>query len=678
MHSQPVEVESQKLNALEGEVQEAFREASTYRNQCGATPSLQRGFLRKQLENTDSGVSELGALNVYSCNDEDEKDCAPESCEPPLIDACSIEEFCQADASLSPFAGIANLLTTVKKYEFTALVENAYASIGNKPFKFKSTRSAEPSEDEKKDAAKEFFPFIENFLDENQVRVHEIPEAFDLSTISEVVESLASDAKNKADKRLQASVDKEEAIMERTFRRSNFMEEYQEAIVDTADYPIGVMWCDDIAMKKDHHVVAGVLKMKYEIQCDAKRIDPCYFWATKDHRRNSAGCAVFKLERYTSGDLHRWKESLVESQHLKNNIDKIIDTHADGFIQHETSLFSDHISPLQPKGKYDVLVGRGHFKRDGVKALGIDIPDEYEHEAYLPVEVYTIDHKLVRARVMPCIDEQLGVYFTRFRRSGSGIFGYSLHDFIYPFAKMYEGMIDSIDRNMGNSTSSIIQIDRGVVDNPDKYIKPSKDGGYELDLSEDWIVEFDSTDQFNPNFKGFPIHIDQLPSNLDKLLPIRDFIIRELEFFSGIPSILVNSNNISSALRTTKNFNAAFSASAKVVKALLRESERGILKKAIHFFFDTKAASGKMKDFLIDAEPEVLLSDTLAREFNDDQDLLQGTIALSQLGQGRISEDKIGALINRVGREVYDLNEDLIEGVSPLSTNTPSVATAQV
>jgi hypothetical protein len=679
MAATKIEVASERPNELEGEVLSAFRDASHFRNSCGAMAQLQQGFIRKELENQESGISDLAALNVYSCDDNDKADEECDNCEPPLVDACTIDEFCKNDESISPFTGTANLLATVKKYEYIALVENAYAAIGNKPFKFKTTRTASPSDDEKKEAAAEFFPFVEQYLEENQVRVHELPEAFDLTTIGEVVESLAKDAKARADNRMQASLEREEAVMERTFHRANFMEEYMEALRDTTDYPIGVVWADDVALKRENRVVGGVLKRRYEIQCDAERVDPCYFWATRDHKVNSLGCAFFRLKRYTSGDLRRLiDKGIVKNKTLKDNINHILETHPDGFIQHETSLFEDHANPLNPKGKYDVLVGRGYFSKSSLDQLDIEIPSDYSLETYIPCEVFTVDHKLIHARVMPIADENLGVYTTSFRRSGKSIFGYSLHNFVYPFAKLYEGMLDSIDRNMGNSTSSIIQIDRGVVDNPEKYITVGKDGSYELDLSEDWIVEFDSSDVYNPNFRGFPIHIDQLPSNLDKLLPIREFIIRELEFFSGIPSILVNSNNISSALRTTSNYNASFNASAKVVKALLREGERRILKPAIEFFFYTKAASGKMKDFLIEAEPEILLSDTLTREFNDDQALLEGVVTLSQLGQGRIPEDKIAALINKVGREVYNLNEDLIGGVSPLASSTQPTQVAAV
>ena len=155
-----------------------------------------------------------------------------------------------------------------------------------------------------------------------------------------------------------------------------------------------------------------------------------------------------------------------------------------------------------------------------------------------------------------------------------------------------------------------------------------------------------------------------------------DFIFRQLELITGIPSILVNADNISSALRTDSNFNAAFAASAKTIQALLRESENRILKPSIKYIFECKAASGDFKQFLIDAEPEILLSDTLNRESNDDRQLVQNLQTISQFSS-LIPPERISALINTVGREVLNLEEDLIPGVGPLNT-TPQPAPASI
>lgn len=681
MKVKTTKVNSENSDALNAEVNTLFRSANSHRNGCGVTCGLQKGFLRSQATDNEGGMTEFINLNVNNnpdcgCVAEKQESCA--KCEEDLIDACSSEDFCKTLKSVSPYSGLANLLTTVKKYEYIALIENAYAQIGNKPFKFKSCKDAQTNKEEKEEAAKDFYAFLQNFLEENEVRVHEIPEAFNLNTLSEVSETLEDSAQAQADERLRQSIITEENVMERIFKRSNFMSEYMEVLKDTTDYPIGILWADDKAIKKERVISGGKLKFNKTIQCDVKRVNPCYFWATEDHQLNKPGCAVFKLEQYSSGDLHQWiDKGITGSKKLTENVKEFIDDNEQGYRNESTALFSDHT--LLNKGLYDVLVTRGYFSKENVEEENVNIPDEYKYETFVPCEIYFTQHGVLRVRVLECPDEQLGVYTTVFRRNGQGIFGYSLHDFIHPFAKMYEAMVDGIDKNMANSTSSIIQIDRGVIDNPEKYLnKDEKTGDITLDFSEDWIVEFDSSDVFNPNFKGFPIHIDQLPNNLNTLLPLNDFIFREIERLSGIPSILVNSNNISSALRTTKNFNAAFTASAKVIKSLLREGEKRILKPAIQFMFDRKAMSGDMKNFLLDAEPEILLSDTLTREANDDQDLLIGAQTLAQLGGGLIPQERLSALINTVGREVYDLEEDLIPGVSPLATNTPSVAVGSV
>ena len=348
-------------------------------------------------------------------------------------------------------------------------------------------------------------------------------------------------------------------------------------------------------------------------------------------------------------------------------------------------MFSDHA--IINRGLYDVFVCRGWFEKSKVSGelkspsgeLKSTMPKEYDTEDYIPCEIHFTQGKLLKVRVLELVDEFLGVYTTTFRRNGSSIFGYSLHQFISPFTKLYASMIDAVDKNMANSTSAIIQMDRGVISDPEKYLTINKKTGEaELDFSKDWIVEFDSSDVFNPNFKGFPIHVTQLPSNLDKLLPLRDFIIRELELLSGIPSILISSNNISSALRTTDNFNAAFTASAKVIQALLRESEERILKPVVQYFFDAKARKGEMRQFLIDAEPEILLSDTLSRDHNESQVLLQGVQMMASIGGDMIPREKFASLLNRIGKELYNLDDDLISGASPIGTTNPSSETQSV
>ena len=62
---------------------------------------------------------------------------------------------------------------------------------------------------------------------------------------------------------------------------------------------------------------------------------------------------------------------------------------------------------------------------------------------------------------------------------------------------------------------------------------------------------------------------------------------------------------------------------------------------------------------LLDLEPEILLSDTLVRETNDSQELLNGLQVLSQYAQ-IIPQDKFAMLINTVARTAFGFKEDLI------------------
>lgn len=657
--------------SLGSEVLALFRDAVSYRNCTGVTASLQNGYVRDTYD--DDAQDDLPA-HASSCGCDAAKDESCSLCDNQLKDICTLDQVMTRCKEVSPFAGTASLLATVKKYEFIALAENAYAQIGNKPFKLEATKEVSAKKGNLRDAAKRFYEFLDNFLKENDVKIGQIPAALNLDTMGEVSTALASSAKHEAILELDKSLGEAETILERIFNRANYMREYLEVLKDTGDYPIGVMWLDDKVLKRERLVSAsGTLTHSYTIQCDATRIDPCHFWATEDHQLNAVGRAVFKYTQLTAGDLKRWKNSqtLLGSTKLGKNISDYLDLHADGYRMYDAMLFRG--GPELDKGFYDVITARGVFKRENIKEYLSKIPKLFEYDDYIPCEVSFSGTTILGVRVLEFSDEHLGVHTTVFRRRGQSIFGYSLHDFIYPFAKLYEGNLDAIDRTMGKAIGSLIQIDVGAIVDPEKYLeKNEKTGEVTLNLSDDVLVEFDSSNVINPNFKGVPIHVTQLPNDLSKLLPMMDFIFQQLEKISGIPSILVNANNVSSALRTTENFNAAFTASSSSIRALLRESETRILRPSIDFFFEVKAASGDMKDFLIEAEPKILLSDTLTREHNDDQNILESLRVLSAFST-IIPQEKLASLLNLVGRKVYNLDEDLVPGAGPLNVRSPDV-----
>lgn len=675
-----VAIRSIDSSSLGSEVQRLFREAVTVRTMCGVTPSLQAGFIRESADGGD--YTEFIDLNVGECGVDAGCDCSGEQtcveCDPILKNVCSIDKMTKFCQDKSPFNGIATLLTSVKKYEYIALMEDAYAETGDKPFKLKPTIDAKPNEEQNKTAAKQLFDYIETFIETNRVRVNELPYAFPEGTLTETVKGLTSEIKEEADRSLSESTAQVESVLKRTFQRANLMGEYKEVMKDTTEHPIGVLWLEDKILKVEKSVRNGKIVCNYHTQSDANRIDPCYFWATPDHEINRVGRAVFKLEQFTSGDINRWMEHTTNSK-IKENIRLYLEEFGDiGHRAHEAMLFSDHY--LLKEGQFDVIVTRGQYTREGIEQLGIEVPKIYKHDTLLPTEVYISAGVVLKARIMECVDENLGVYTTMFRRRGQSIFGYSLHDFISPFAKLYEGSIKSIDTAMGKSVGSLVQIDTGVLVDPSKYLEKNESTGeVSINLSDDSVIEFDSTlAAMSPNFKGVPVNVTQLPSDLEKLLPIVDFVFLQLEKITGIESILVSSRNVSSALRTDSNFNAAFNASAKSIKALLREGETRILEPSVKFMFVAKSLSGDLENYIVDAEPEILLSDTLTREVNDDRKLLEGVTTLSQLGGQLIPPERLSALLNLVGREVYNLQEDLIPNVPSLQTNGSNPDAANV
>lgn len=662
-------MDSEKSKNLTSEIMYLFRESNNYRAVSGVTSHIQRGCVREMIDNDDHENFKFS--DSEDCDENCEEDCS--ACNSILDETCTIEQCAKSMCETSPFHSLSDLLITVKKYEYISLVENAYAQIGNKPFALVSQKEAEITDDEKDNVAQSFYEYLEAFLEDNQVKINEIPEAFNLATLSELTETLADNAQQEAQESLDEAIKRGESVLEKVFQRSDFMKEYLEVAKDTTNFPIGVLWIDEYKLSKKRLVKNGKVTVKADIDADVKRIHPSNFWATTDWQLNKTGRAVFKLETYSAGDLRRWlKHDIVESQYLKNNIRDYLEDNKDGYRMTEAMIFKDY--SLLNNGNYDVLVCRGTFSKSSVAEMDIDIPKQYELDDYIPIECYISNGMILRLSVLDYLDDNLGVYTTVFRRRNDSIWGYSLYEFIEPFAKLYRSAIDAIDTSVGKSTGSIVQIDTAGISDAENQLSSihnDDSGNRVLDLSGDTTLEFDSTEYLGGNFKGVPLTISQFPSNLGQLLPIVDFIFQELEKISGIPNMLINGNNISSALRTTENYNAAFTASAKVIKSLLREQERRILKPSIKYIFDLQAIKGELEDLLIESEPEILLSDTLTKQMNDDQMLLQGVQVLSQYSE-LIPKENLSKLINTVGRKLYHLDSDLIPDVGILSTFNPS------
>lgn len=654
---------------LAGELNQLLTASVSAREACGATHDIRAAYIRGTEDWPNSMPEYPIEPDDCGCSCESDETC--DLCDPDVTSICSVQEAADYIANCSYYKGLGNLLANGKAGDFISLVEHAYAAIGNKPFNLKSNKKIEITDEQIDKMSQELYESVQGFIDQNDVRVTEIPYAFNFKTMSEMVTSLErklmDDSRKKNDDALAGS----EEIIERIFNRTNFMKSYIEVIKDTADYPIGVLWINDEAITKTKVVTKSGVKMKYMIQSSVERVHPAYAWFTPDYRLNNIGRSVFRLKRFSYGDIKRWGDMDVSgSEKVNTNINEFLSKYNEGGIIPGTLLFRN-INPLVDID-YDVIVARGRFTKEYVTELGIEIPEIMKYDRYIPCEIYFSGNYVLRIKVMNVIDEHLGVYTTLFRRNGDSLFGYSVYDFTRPFAHLYENVIDSMDKSVGKAMGLILQVDTGVIDDADKYFRRDENGNIVLDISEDNIIEFDSTNAAfsSPNFKGFPITITDIPSNLDKLVPMLSLIIQEMERITKIPAMLTDGSNISSALRTTSNFNAAFEASNKVIQALLRESENRILEPSIQYIFDIEALAGRLSDELMELEPEILLSDTLSRDNNEKTELIQHLSILTSL-RDIIPSEKFAAFVNTVGREVLNLDEDLIPNAGILRMQTP-------
>ena len=651
---------------LAGELHMLMLTGITYRNDCGATFDIQAAYLRASEDpNQPSSVPQLDFIKPYNkgwdkpcdCNKEKGESC--ELCDEDLKDICTTEEVQERMKSCSPFLKVAQKVSTIKVYDYISLAEHAYAKTGNKPFKLKSNKEITINQEEMEELAGLLSANIEAFIEENDVRIDEIPQAFDFNAMSDLVVAFEEYLRKKATRHNEEEMRKYEESIERTFNRTNFMQEYLEVIKDTANFPLGILWIDDNAVRTEKRIAGGRLKIERKIQAVAERVHPSQIWFTPDYSFSQVGRCVFRVKRFTRGDIMSWAEMNVSgSDKINRNIRKYLDDYTEGCWIPYTMLFRN-VNPIM-NYEYDVMIARGMFTKAKVEELDIEIPETMKHENYIPCEIYFSGSYVLRARVMDVLDKHLGVFTTVFRRNCDSMYGYSVYDFCLPFAKIYGSVLDAMDRSVGKSVGMFVQVDRSVIDDPDKYFKRDKNGNIILDISEDQLIEFDSAQAFgSPNFKGYPITITQVPSNLEKLTPMLELVLSEMERITKIPNLLTDGSDVSSALRTTSNMNMAFNSSAKVIQALLREAENRILRPGIIYLFDCELLNERLPKGLLDLEPEILLSDTLVRETNDSQELLNGLQVLSQYAQ-IIPQDKFAMLINTVARTAFGFKEDLI------------------
>lgn len=636
----------------------------TYRGDCGATFDIQSAYLRHRGKNIDWPNS-LPGYQIKPIPPATDKPCGCEGdehcdlCDESLAEICTTEDVMEAMDNVSPFRQVARLISTIKAYDYTSLVEHAYAKTGNKPFKLKSNKEITINEEEMNELAGLLSANIEAYIEQNDIRIDEIPYAFDFNAMSELVGAFEDYLLKKAKKHNDDEVQRYEESLERTFNRTNFMEQYIECIKDTANFPLGILWIDDNAIKKEKRISNGKVKIERKIQASAERVHPAHIWFTPDYSFSEVGRAVFRAKRFTHGDIMRWKNmGIAGSKKIESNITKFLEKYNEGCFIPYIMLFRN-VNPLI-NYDYDVMIMRGMVKRHQVEELGVEIPATLKDENFIPCEIYFSGAYILRCRVMDVLDRHLGVYTTVFRRNCDSIYGYSVYDFCMPFASLYMNTMDAIDRSVGKSVGMFIQIDRAVIDDPDKYFKRDAKGNIILDITEDQLIEFDSNQAFGaPNFKGIPINITQVPSNLDKLMPMLELVIQEMERITKIPNLLTDGSDVSSALRTTSNMNMAYNSSAKVIQALLREAENRVLRPGIAYLFDCELMNERVHPGLLELEPEILLSDTLVRETNDAAELVQGLQVLSPYMQ-IIPPEKFATLLNTVARKAFGFTEDIM------------------
>lgn len=635
----------------------------TYRGNCGATFDIQSAYLRmgQNIEWPNSlpeyQIKPIPPEKTCGCDKDKGESC--DLCDESLDDVCTTEDVMEAMGSISPFKRVARLISTIKAYDYTSLVEHAYAKTGNKPFKLKSNKEITINEEEMNELAGLLSANIEAYIEQNDIRIDEIPYAFDFNAMSELVAAFEDYLLKKAKRHNDDEVQRYEEGLERTFNRTNFMEQYIECIKDTANYPLGILWIDDNAVRKEKRIVGHKVKIERKIQATAERVHPAHIWFTPDYTFSQVGRAVFRAKRFTRGDIARWRDmGIAGSKKIEANITKFLEKYDEGCFIPYIMLFRN-VNPLI-NYDYDVMIMRGMVKKQYVEEIGVTIPETLKNENFIPCEVYFSGAYVLRCRVIDALDPHLGVYTTVFRRNCDSIYGYSVYDFCMPFASLYMNTLDAIDRSVGKSVGMFIQVDRSVIDDPDKYFRRDDNGNIILDITEDQLIEFDSNQAVgSPNFKGIPIHITQVPSNIDKLMPMLELVIQEMERVTKIPNLLTDGSDVSSALRTTSNMNMAYNSSAKVIQALLREAENRILRPGISYMFDCELLNGRIPTGLLELEPEILLSDTLVRETNDAAELVQGLQILSPYMQ-IIPPEKFATLLNTVARKVFGFTEDIM------------------
>lgn len=669
-----------KPQTLATETWRLFLTANANREDIGGARDLRVAQARRMLADP-AGVQfdadlpdDMGRPTPWcGCDPEANESC--DVCEEVLPSVCTAGQAVLMCKDRDDFAGLAHKLTMVKSDDFLAAADSFYAPVGNKPAQLKANPIVDVPPEEMAEAASVFYDYLQSFLDDNQVTVDEIPDAFNLSSMNDLVDDLARTARTQLQRDIQEGLDKAESLMEAAFNRSKLMEEYLKVLGDISNAPIGAMWFDQLYLTKDYKAGRGGLTTKHTQEPVAHRVNPANIWFTSDWTEDRCGRAVFTTRQFSYGDLVRI-QGLVNNTKMEGAIRELLEQNEQGYRMYSTQLFYDTMT--MDNGLYDVLIARATFPKEMITDMGIDVPAGSK-DTFFPVEVWYANGSVLAAHVLPDWVENLGVYTTTFRTFGNSLYGISLYDFIIPFAKMYEGAIRGVDTSAAKAAGSIISMDIGVIEDPGTMLSRNKEtGAYELDLSDDTIIQFDSTEaSLSPNWKGMPLQIDQLPSHLQDLIPAISVALEQIEIISGIPSIISSGSPDSSAVRTNDSYRTAHQSASKKIASLLKRSKDRVLKRMILVFYRALVDKGLLADLPIDINPELLMDERLSFEVSSQQ---TSGLILNDLGpfMDRIPVETVNSLINTYARSVHGIDYDVIPGSNPVGNEPAAQPTGSI
>jgi hypothetical protein len=629
---------------LSGEVNSLFMYAINTRRQT-AESMLRSSFLNS-IRHVDDDHHHVREVDEISCDCDD-------GCEEDLKQICHSHDFV---CDNSPFRFISEYLCLTKAHDYVALAEDAYGRMGNRFFSFSDIGDAEVTDADIENVANLVKAELQRIIDSTGITIDELGTVIDPSALIQMVADRESTIRSNYAKMKEVLYNRIESQAEAVLDDTNFLTEYMNIVRDTTIYPIGVLWTDLESVSNESFVKNGKIVNRKVEKIKVERVPPYDVWFTPDYRRDRPGRAVFRVKRLSKDTLEKMRDDTSTHSKIRDEITQFLIDYPDGGFPAHILLFQNYMPFVD--WQYDVLCVRGKFRSENVRSY---VSEKIQSD-YVECEIWYSGSAIIKVSILKLTDKYRGVYTTSFRyRDNDSMWGIGLWDFALPFAKTYESVWKEMNESVGRSLGAIVQIDRALVENlEDLQEKDPTTGKMVLNLTNK-IVEIDTSKTvFNPNSKGVGVIVDVLPSNLEKLGPLLSMALDALEQVTKVPRMLTDGGDISSALRTTSNFNAAFAASNKVIQSLLRTGEKQVIEPFLKLMF--QAMLLKMPDLskeLGDNVPEIILSDTMARTQGDNQLAAQALQFFSAV-RDRIPEDNFNALINAAANRTYGIKENLV------------------